>query len=210
VGNPRHLHRPTRDEIAQLPLFAGLALERIHLVETPEQVQHATRVLHRERYVGFDTETKPVFSKGVAHEGPHVVQLATPEQAFVVQVKAGHATAFLKRIVESRDVVKVGFGLKSDRAALESRLGMHLAPWIDLADVLRARGFRDAVGAKAAVAIVLGQRLQKSRSVTTSNWARQPLTPRQLLYAANDAFAALMVFRALDLAEPPADAPRAP
>jgi hypothetical protein len=44
---------------------------------------------------------------------------------------------------------------------------------------------------------VLGRRLQKSKSVTTSNWASPVLKPHQLLYAANDAYAALCVFQAL-------------
>jgi hypothetical protein len=63
------------------------------------------------------------------------------------------------------------------------------------------------MGAKAAVAIVLGQRLQKSKSVTTSNWASAELKPNQLLYAANDAYAALCVFRALGSPYAPTESP---
>ena len=59
---------------------------------------------------------------------------------------------------------------------------------------LRTLGYKDALGVKAAVAVVLGQRLQKSKSVTTSNWAMHELSPKQLQYAANDAFAALAIF----------------
>jgi len=35
--------------------------------------------------------------------------------------------------------------------------------------------------------------------VTTSNWSQHRLTPQQMLYAANDAYAALKVLEALDL-----------
>jgi hypothetical protein len=38
---------------------------------------------------------------------------------------------------------------------------------------------------------------EKSKSVATSNRAAPALSPNQLLYAANDAFAALMVFPTL-------------
>ena len=51
----------------------------------------------------------------------------------------------------------------------------------------------------SAVAVLLGQNLPKSKSVSTSNWARATLEPRQLLYAANDAYAALRVYQALQL-----------
>jgi hypothetical protein len=35
--------------------------------------------------------------------------------------------------------------------------------------------------------------------VTTSNWSQPQLTPQQMLYAANDAYAALKVLEALGL-----------
>ncbi|HBS80123.1 MAG TPA: 3'-5' exonuclease, partial [Pseudomonas sp.] len=50
---------------------------------------------------------------------------------------------------------------------------------------------------RGAVAAVLGSRVSKSRSVSTSNWSNRSLTDAQRLYAANDAYAALMVFLAL-------------
>jgi len=37
----------------------------------------------------------------------------------------------------------------------------------------------------------------KSRKATTSNWAHPRLSESQLLYAANDAWAALRIYRAL-------------
>jgi ribonuclease D len=49
---------------------------------------------------------------------------------------------------------------------------------------------------KTAVAELLGQQLQKSKKVATTNWAGRALSERQMLYAANDAHAALRVYRA--------------
>jgi ribonuclease D len=191
--------RPTREEIALLPPFAGLALDCVHLLKTPAQFEAARGEILRAGFVGFDTESKPTFAKGELASGPHVVQFALREQAFIVRVDGEAACEFIKSVVESEAVVKIGFGLKSDRAVLLSKLGARIRAMVDLADALRRKGIRQTLGAKAAVAMVLGQRLQKSRSVTTSNWARQTLLPKQLLYAANDAYAALAVFYALDL-----------
>ncbi|MEN8166711.1 MAG: 3'-5' exonuclease domain-containing protein 2, partial [Pseudomonadota bacterium] len=50
---------------------------------------------------------------------------------------------------------------------------------------------------RAAVAIMFNKRLQKSKSVSTSNWALPLLKPNQQLYAANDAYAALKILQAL-------------
>ncbi|MDP2257642.1 MAG: 3'-5' exonuclease domain-containing protein 2, partial [Polaromonas sp.] len=51
-----------------------------------------------------------------------------------------------------------------------------------------------------AVAVMFNKRFIKSRKATTSNWANLRLTDAQLVYAANDAYAALRVFEALGLA----------
>ncbi|RZL07273.1 MAG: hypothetical protein EOP40_16075, partial [Rubrivivax sp.] len=69
---------------------------------------------------------------------------------------------------------------------------------VDVSFLLRRLGFKQAVGLKAAVAVVLGQRLQKSKKATTSNWANAVLSPQQLQYAANDAHASLLVYLALN------------
>ena len=193
--------RPTRDEIAQLEPFSGLPLDRIDLLTTAAAFEDARQQLIRERFVGFDTESKPTFAKGERSTGPHVVQFAMRERAFIVQTNNAAAHEFFKAILESAAIVKVGFGLRTDRAALLLKFGAQMRSILDLATALRQAGFRQAVGAKAAVAIVLQRRLQKSKAVSTSNWARQHLLPNQLLYAANDAYAALAVFYALGLHE---------
>jgi ribonuclease D len=66
--------------------------------------------------------------------------------------------------------------------------------------VFRERGYRKDMGVKGAVAVLFNRRFIKSRKATTSNWANPRLTDAQLIYAANDAYAALRVFDALDLA----------
>jgi ribonuclease D len=57
--------------------------------------------------------------------------------------------------------------------------------------------------------MLFNRRFLKSKSVTTSNWAMKELTERQLLYAANDAYAALKVYHALEARKDPGspDAP---
>lgn len=190
--------RPTKEEIARLPVFEDLAIRQISLPATAAQFQKALEAIRKEGVVGFDTESKPTFTKDAPRDGPHVVQLALSDRAFVVQVGANPPIDFLRSVLESEEILKVGFGLKSDRGPLHHKLGITLAAGLELATPLRALRYRQALGVKAAVAVVLGRRLTKSKSMTTSNWARASLLPAQLLYAANDAYAALMVYRALE------------
>ncbi|MEO8310422.1 MAG: 3'-5' exonuclease [Caldimonas sp.] len=191
------LDRPTKEQVALLPPFPGLALGQVVVLRSPAQLEDAHRAIEREGFVGFDTESKPTFAKGAESTGPHVVQFALQNRAFIVQLGQEPPLPFLRSVIESEAIVKVGFGLTSDRGPLFRKLGIELGAAVELTQTLRALRYRHALGAKAAVAIVLGQRLQKSKSVTTSNWSAPVLRPNQLLYAANDAYAALAVFRAL-------------
>ncbi len=193
------LTRPSRDDIASLPLFEGLPLSHIHLVQSTTQIEFALRALTAARFIGFDTESKPVFTKDALRDGPHVIQFATRKHAFIVQVGPSTPIDFLKSVIESSTIVKVGFGLKSDRGPLERKLGIGLGEAVDLSQAVRKLGYRQSVGAKAAVAIILGRRLRKSKSATTSNWSQPKLSPRQLVYAAEDAYAALAVFHAMGM-----------
>lgn len=191
--------RLTKEQIALLPPFNSLSLSRIHLLKTTVDFDSALREITREKFVGFDTETKPTFTKGGIHDGPHVVQVATIDHAFIVQIDNRPPIDFLKGVIESESIIKVGFGLKSDRVLLRRKLGIRLGASVDLAIVMRKLGYRQAVGVKAAVAIILERQLRKSKSMTTSNWARQNLSPNQLVYAADDALAALKVFYAMGM-----------
>jgi ribonuclease D len=55
------------------------------------------------------------------------------------------------------------------------------------------------VGVKGAVAVLFKQRFQKSKKAATSNWANERLSESQLVYAANDAYAAYRVWEALGI-----------
>ncbi len=194
---------PSKEEVALLPIYQQLPLDRIHLVRSTEQTTFALQKLSAAHFIGFDTETKPRFTKDARDDGPHIVQLATLEHAFIIQVNSSPLVAFVRRILESREIVKVGFGLNSDRSALLRKFGIRLNSTVELSQVVRKLGYRQAVGVKAAVAIVLAQQLPKSRSTTTSNWALPKLRPSQIRYAADDAHAALAVFHAMKLGMAP-------
>jgi ribonuclease D len=58
------------------------------------------------------------------------------------------------------------------------------------------------MGVKGAVAVLFGQRFAKSKKAATSNWAVANLSESQVLYAANDAWAAGNVYAALQTQHP--------
>ena len=185
-------------DLERLPRFDGLALDRIVTPSTPEEFAQAVDDILTFAQIGFDTESKPTFTVGELSSGPHLIQFATPTKAYLFQIGIPGCVEAAKWVLETDQVLKVGFGLASDRSRLRTRLGIELRHSVDLGSALRYHGKKGQVGLRGAVAAVLGAGISKSRSVSTSNWANKNLAEAQQRYAANDAYAALMVFLALD------------
>ena len=188
-----------KDDVLQFAPFEGLQLEQIHLPETDAHRAQARAALLDSPFLGFDTEVKPTFTAGAPLRGPDVVQFATGTQAFVFQMHEPGNAQLVAEVLAVRDVVKVGFDLRSDQKQLKRLLNVYAQPLLDLDFVFHARGYPKSIGVKAAIALLFNRRLLKSKRVTTSNWGNTLLEPRQVLYAANDAYAAWAVLDALDL-----------
>ena len=193
--NPTPL--PTREEIALLELFPSLGLRDIDVVSTPAQAAAALVSLRQHQVLGFDTESRPTFLRNETSTGPHTLQLASLDHAWVFQLLDAACRAAAAELLASTSLVKVGFGLSGDRTQIRRTLGIEPEAVVDLDTVFRRRGYRREVGVKTAVALVFRQRFVKSRKQTTSNWAARQLTEAQVCYAANDAYAAMCVADAL-------------
>ncbi|MCX6878981.1 MAG: 3'-5' exonuclease domain-containing protein 2 [Verrucomicrobia bacterium] len=188
---------PCKTAIAAMEPFAGLGLECVCVVTTEQQAKLARQELMRVGTVGFDTESKPTFHKGEQSKGPHVLQFATMEQAFIFQSHFVETHPVIIELLKSTELSKIGFGLGGDLRQISNRFGIRPAAIVDLDRAFKKLGYRNSVGAKSAIAMLFNRKLSKSKSVTTSNWAERKLSERQLLYAANDAYAALRIFHAL-------------
>jgi ribonuclease D len=190
---------PDKDAIALLPPFERLGLDRITLVNTGQQAQSAWDALTRSSVWGFDTESKPTFRVGEASDGPHILQLATPERAWVFQLHEPECRQVAAELLALGGVAKAGFGLGDDRKRIVHKLGIEPQGILELNTIFRERGFRKDMGVKGAVAVLFNQRFIKSKKAATSNWANTRLSEAQLVYAANDAYAAIRVWQALGL-----------
>ena len=190
---------PAPEEIALLEPFERLGLERIAVVSTAEQARTAADALLQVPVWGFDTESRPTFTAGEASDGPHVVQLATLEAAFVFQLHDPRCRAITGELLSQPGIVKAGFGLHDDKRRITHKLGVEPLDVLDLDTVFRKLGYRRQMGIKAAIAVLFERRYLKSKRAATSNWAHRQLSASQLLYAANDAWVALRVYHALGL-----------
>ncbi|MEQ1683909.1 MAG: 3'-5' exonuclease [Burkholderiaceae bacterium] len=194
---------PSKPQIALLEPFERLGLEHIRLVATADQAEQAEREMAGAAVFGFDTESKPTFAKGELSDGPHTVQLSTVDRAWVFQLHDPACRARVAQLLALHPALKVGFGLGDDRRRILDKLGVEVRGMVDLNAIFNRMGYRKDIGVKSAVAILFNRRFLKSGKASTSNWAARQLNDSQLLYAANDAYAAARVFEALG---PPARA----
>ncbi|HEY4072718.1 MAG TPA: 3'-5' exonuclease [Herbaspirillum sp.] len=175
--------------------YNGIRLSDIHLIVSAQQAEQALEVLLRADVLGFDTESKPTFVKGEQSRGPHLIQLATDAAAYLLPVGSAFNQQLAHAVLNSTQILKVGFGLSDDLKRLKGKMGIDTQNVLDLSVALR-QGGRNDVGAKTAVAQFFGMHLQKSKKTSTTNWAVPQLTERQMLYAADDAQVALRIYRA--------------
>jgi ribonuclease D len=174
-------------------------LDRITLVCTGAQARQAQDQLARASAWGFDTESKPTFKVGETSDGPHILQLSTPERAWVFQLHDPDCRNVAAELLAQSGIAKAGFGLGDDRKRIVHKLGIEPQGILELNTVFHQRGYRKDMGVKGAVAVLFNQRFMKSKKAATSNWANARLSEAQLVYAANDAYAAIRVWQALKL-----------
>ena len=193
------LATPDKAQIALLEPFDRLGLAAIEVVATRDQAVAALDALAGSTALGFDTESRPTFAKNEASDGPHIVQLSTLHRAWIFQLHDAECRRAVAVLLESPAIIKAGFGLGDDRKRITHKLGVDLQGVLDLNTVFREKGYRKDMGVRGAVAVLFNKRFIKSRKATTSNWANPRLTEAQIVYAANDAYAAMRVFDTLGL-----------
>jgi ribonuclease D len=191
------LFAPGKELIAAMPAFPMLSAGAVRLANTSALVEEGLATLKRQACLGFDTESRPTFHKGQESDGPHLLQFATREGAWLFQTRLPEAQAAIAELLHDANIAKVGFGLANDTSQLARKFGIHPRNLVDLDRNFRQLGYKNSVGAKGAIAILFGQRFVKSKRISTSNWSLAQLSELQTLYAANDAYAAICVYEAL-------------
>jgi ribonuclease D len=182
----------TKEEVNTLPLgqFEG----EMFLIDKVEDVEEVAEFLVQQRVIGFDTETKPAFKKGVVNQ-VSLLQLSTSTQAFLFRLNEIGFPDSIRNILEKESIVKVGAAVHDDIKGLAKLTDSFYAnSFFDLNDELKRVGFIN-IGVRNLCAMVLGIRISKSEQV--SNWEAEKLTIKQQRYAATDAWGCLEIFKKL-------------
>lgn len=181
----------SKDELATFSheTFSG----RIILIQTEEEAQKATAYLKQFDAVGFDTETRPAFKKGIIHKIA-LMQLATEDTCFLFRLNLIGIPECLIDILTDNKIKKIGLSLKDDFSAI--RKLSHIAPenFIELQSTVKQYGIEDT-GLQRVYGILFGKKISKGQRLT--NWEADTLSDAQKMYAALDAWACLRIFNEL-------------
>jgi ribonuclease D len=179
----------TKEALNELPLwkFQG----NITVLEKDSDWDEVIPKLWKAEILGFDTEAKPAFKKGV-YNPVSVIQLATEDEVFVIRNLLCGFPGDLIRIFEDPSIIKAGAAIRDDLKDLQKLRKFMPAGFEDISTIASENQVKQ-IGAKNLTAIFLGKRISKAQQ--TSNWEREQLTPAQLDYAATDAYLGLKVYQ---------------
>jgi len=180
------------DEINALPLiyFEG----EINIVETVEQEKAAYQdLINSDFVIGFDTESKPVFKKGVTQRLA-LIQLCNGPKVWLYRVHIHGISDYLKEILENKDILKIGMAITDDGKKINHDFKVQTKGLFDISTLSKECGYVEN-GLRNLAARVLGGRISKAQQ--TSNWEAEELSDAQRVYAATDAWLGRELYLAL-------------
>lgn len=174
----------------------------VTLVSDDAELEPVLEALRQERVLGFDTETRPAFRKGESYL-PSLLQLAGESRVWLFQLQALSRLDGLFAILAQAEILKCGAAISRDVKELQDLYPFKAAGFADVGHMAEKRGFKNT-GLRPLTALLLDGRISKSAQV--SNWAAKTLEPKQITYAATDAWVSRQLYFALrDLPELPVE-----
>lgn len=181
----------SKEQVAELEtaVFPG----RIIVIQSESEAKKAVSYLEKFELIGFDTETRPSFTKGLVRKIA-LMQLSTKDTCFLFRLNLINIPECLSRLLIAPEIIKIGLSLKDDFAAIRKRIQLEPKGFIELQSFVKKFGIEDN-GLQRIYAILFGKRISKGQRL--SNWEADILTEAQQKYAALDAWACLQIYNKL-------------
>ena len=190
------------EEIEQMELISFPGKIRVIDRKGPD-LEYAVKYLSSQRMIGFDTETRPVFTPHTPRNKTALLQLSGPGEAFLFRLNRIGLPKSVADIMADHAITKIGAAVGEDIRGLCEHTSFSAARFLDLQQFGFLHGIREKSVRKMA-AIIFGRKVSKAQQC--SNWEAEPLSEAQQLYAATDAWICLEMYKAL-LASPLVDLP---
>ena len=181
-----------KQKITDLPKVAFPG--RIITIFSEGEAERAVRFLLTQPILGFDTETRPSFTRGHSNKVA-LLQVSTPDICFLFRLNFIGITPAIKTLLEDTTVLKVGLSLKDDILMLQHREQFTPGYFYDLQHNVKEIGIED-LSLQKLYANIFGMKMSKTQRL--SNWEASVLTNAQKIYAATDAWSCIMLYDELN------------
>ena len=163
---------------------------QIELIDSPDEVDKAVKYLLRSKVVGFDTESKPSFTKGKSNKIA-LMQISTQKRCFLFRLQMIGKNQRLKEFLENENIKKIGVAIHGDLRNLRMWSKFEPKNFVDLQNIVGDYGIEE-LGLQKIYAIIFGKKISKSQQL--SNWEAKILNRAQQVYAATDAWACRQIY----------------
>ena len=163
---------------------------QIELIDSPDEVDKAVKYLLRSKVVGFDTESKPSFTKGKSNKIA-LMQISTQKRCFLFRLQMIGKNQRLKEFLENENIKKIGVAIHGDLRNLRVWSKFEPKNFVDLQNIVGDYGIEE-LGLQKIYAIVFGKKISKSQQL--SNWEAKILNRAQQIYAATAAWACRQIY----------------
>lgn len=184
----------SKEELEQFPIveFTG----NVFVINDFEEAARAVaEIRSANTLIGFDTETRPSFQKGVSHKVA-LVQLSIENTAYLFRLKKmGGMGPDLTSLLSDPNCIKVGLATNDDFNNLK-KWDANIMPkgMIEIQGLVKKYGIEEMSLAKI-YGLLFGLKISKRQRLT--NWEADTLTEKQMSYAALDAVACVEIYNEL-------------
>ncbi len=180
-----------KDEMDALPVLTYNDT-KIVLIETVKDAFQACSALSIEEgaVLGFDTETRPSFQKGVSYKIA-LMQISKGNTCYLFRLNKIGIPQCIVALLSNKNLVKVGLSLNDDFRQIRRRRECEFNSFVDIQKLAPKVGIKDMSLSKI-YAIVFGKKISKSQRLT--NWEADKLDDKQQMYAAIDAWACVDLY----------------
>ena len=177
-----------KEQIADLPrvVFPG----RTEVIVSERSAERAVKFLMKQPLLGFDTETKPSFKKGLQYK-VSLLQVCGGEVCFLFRLNRIDLPDCLVKLLSDRRIKKIGLSWHDDLHGLQARKQFQPGTFIDLQDIAEEMGIEDK-SLQKLYANIFQQKISKRQRLT--NWEADVLNSKQQQYAATDAWACINLY----------------
>ena len=166
---------------------------KISIIDKKKDLLDAYLFLKKQKIIGFDTESRPTFKKGLS-SNVSLIQFSTKNEVFLFRINIIGFDDMLIDLINDKKIKKIGIAIFDDIKSLQKIKEFESNSVIDLNKLALNLGF-ESIGAVKLSILILGFSISKSARL--SNWEKKDLTTSQIEYAATDAWICNMIYKKL-------------